>query len=188
MKIPINLASQPFRRDRAMVFGSALVSVLLLVTLGMLIYLSMLDRALLADLRKDIAHLNQQVRTVNAEQSKYNAVLRKPENAVVLERSLLINNLLIYKSVSWSQLFTDLEKTIPYNVKVVALHPSVTPESKVVLDMTVASEAQEAMIACLKALENSPLFGEVSQRQTNPPTQSEPLYKLRLTVNYGQKL
>ena len=34
MKIPINLASQPFRRDRAMLVASIAVSLLLAGTLG----------------------------------------------------------------------------------------------------------------------------------------------------------
>jgi Tfp pilus assembly protein PilN len=188
MKIPINLASQPFRRDRALVLASGAVAAALVLTLGLLVYLASVDNSQLADLRKSIARLNQQVRGVTAEQAKYDAILHKPDNAVVLERSLFINNLLVYKGVSWSQLFTDLEKTIPYNVKVMALHPAVTPDSRVVLDMTLASEQPESMIQCLKALEGSPLFGEIFQRQMRTPTQSEPLYQYRLTVNYGQKL
>ena len=36
MKIPINLASQPFRRDRALLAASIAVSVLLTITLGVL--------------------------------------------------------------------------------------------------------------------------------------------------------
>ena len=188
MKIPINLASQPFQRNRAMLVASAAVSFALVLTLAMLVYLAMLDRAQLGDLRAEVARLNRQVRAASAQQAQYDAVLRKPENALVLETSLFINNLLVYKGVSWSRLFSDLEKTIPFNVKVVALHPLVTPESKVTLDMTVASETPEAMIQCLKALENSPLFGDVNERQRRPPTQSEPLYQVRLTVNYAQKL
>jgi Tfp pilus assembly protein PilN len=188
MKIPINLASQPFRRDRALLVGSAAVSVALVLTLGLLAYLASIDSAQIADLRKSLARTNQQLRSVAAQQASLDAVLRKPENTVVMERSQFINNLLVYKGVSWSQLFTDLEKVVPYSVKVLALHPSVTADSKVVLDMTVASESQEAMIKLLQALENSPLFGEVNQRQSRPPTQSEPLYQLRFTVNYAQKL
>jgi len=188
MKIPINLASQPFRRDRAMVLASAAVAVGLALTLGLLIYLTSIDNSQLADLRKSIARLNHQIRGVSAEQAKYDAILRRPENAAVLETSQLINNLLVYKGMSWSRLFTDLEKTVPYNVKVLALHPAVTTDSRVVLDMTLASEKPDAMLQCLKALENSPLFGEVHDRQDRPPTQAEPLYQVRLTVNYGQKL
>ncbi len=49
MKIPINLASQPFRRDRAMLVASAAISLALVMTLGLLFDLAMLDRAQLAD-------------------------------------------------------------------------------------------------------------------------------------------
>ena len=188
MKIPINLASQPFRRDRALLMASAAVSVALAATLGLLIYLANLDSAQLADLRKDVARLNQQVRAVSAQQAEAEAVIRKPENEVVLERSLFINNLLVYKGVSWSRLFSDLEKAIPYNVKVLALRPSVTPDSKVVLDMTVGAESPEALIQFLRAMESSPLFGEVTEHNQIPPSQADPLYKDHVTVNYGQKL
>ena len=36
MKIPINLASQPFRRDRAMFLASAAVAILLIASLAAL--------------------------------------------------------------------------------------------------------------------------------------------------------
>ncbi len=52
MKIPINLASQPFRRDRAMLAASIAVSLMLVGTLGVLISLIMADRAQLADVRQ----------------------------------------------------------------------------------------------------------------------------------------
>ena len=188
MKIPINLASQPFRRDRAMFAASAAVSVALLMTLGLLIYLAMLDRAQLGDLRAGIARLNNRIASVGREQSAMDAVLRKPENEVVLERSVFINNLLVHKAISWSRLFTDLEKTIPYNVKILALHPSVNGQNQVSLDMTAGAESPEALIAFLRALEQSTLFGGVNEHNTIPPTQAEPLYRCRVTVNYAQKL
>src|SRR5579864_6523481 len=101
MKIPINLASQPFRRDRALFVGSAAVSVALVLTLGLLAYLASIDSAQIADLRKSLARTNQQLRSVAAQQASLDAVLRKPENTVVMERSQFINNLLVYKGVSW---------------------------------------------------------------------------------------
>lgn len=188
MNIPINLASQPFRRNRAMLVASAAVSVALLLTLGLLFYLATLDRAQLADLHKDINKLHQRIRVVSEQQTAANGVLRKPENAVVLERSLFINNLLVYKGVSWSRLLSDLEKTVPFNVKLISLHPSVSPESRVLLDLNLGAESPEALIQCLKALEMSPLFGEVTELTKVPPSQSDPLYRCHVTVNYAQKL
>ncbi|MGA9623282.1 MAG: hypothetical protein WBQ65_02335 [Bryobacteraceae bacterium] len=188
MKIPINLASQPFRRDRAMLAASIAVSLMLVGTLGVLISLIMTDRALLADVRSDVDGLNRQIRAATAEQGRLDGVLRKPENAEVLERSVFLNSLLYRKGISWTRIFADLERTIPYNVKVLAIRPSVNAQNQVMLDMTVGADSPEPVIQLYKALEESPLFGSVMEHSSLPPTQSDPLYRYRITVIYAQKL
>jgi len=188
MKIPINLASQPFRRDRAMILASGAVAAVLVVTLGVLVWLWQLDSSQLAGLHQDIAALNQKLRAVSADQQHLESVMRQPQNAYVMETSLFINDLIAHKSLSWSRLFTDLEKTVPYNVKIMLLHPTVNSRNEVMLDMQVGAEKAEAIDELLKALEGSPIFGPVYQRNTLAPTQSEPLYRSRITVPYEQKL
>jgi type IV pilus assembly protein PilN len=188
MKIPINLASQPFRRDRAMLVASIAVCLLLVATMGALISLAMTDRAQLADVRHDVAALNRQIRAVTTEQARLDAVLRRPENAEVLERSVFINTLLYRKGISWTQIFSDLEKTVPYNVRVLTIQPSVNGQNQIVLDMTVGTEQPEAVIGLYKALVASPLFGNATPFSSLPPTQAEPLYRYRLSVTYAQKL
>ena len=188
MKIPINLASQPFRRDRAMLAGSIAVSLILVGTLGVLISLIVADRALLAGVRSDVDGLNRQIRTATAEQGRLDAVLRKPENAEVLERSVFLNALLYRKGISWTRIFADLEKTVPWNVKVLAIRPSVNSQNQVLLDMTVGADSPEPVIQLYRALEESPLFGSVVEHSSLPPTQSDPLYRYRMTVIYAQKL
>ena len=49
MRIPVNLAREPFRRDRASLVGSAFVAVLLAGTLILLISLTRTERALTRD-------------------------------------------------------------------------------------------------------------------------------------------
>ena len=188
MKIPINLASQPFRRDRAMLAGSIAVSLILVATLGALITLIVADRALLADVRTDVNSLNRQIRAATAEQERLDAVLRKPENAEVLERGVFLNALLYRKGISWTRIFADLEKTVPYNVKVLAIRPSVNSQNQVLLDMTVGADSPESVIQLYRTLEESPLFGSVVEHSSLPPTQSDPLYRYRITVIYAQKL
>src|SRR5436309_13613785 len=160
----VNLAGQRLRRDRAMVAASGAVSALVVLTLGMLIYLAMLDKSQLGDVRGEIARLNRRIAAVSREQSDMDAILRKPENAVVLERSVFINNLLTHKAVSWSRLFTDLEKTIPVNVKLLALHPSVNAQNQVSLDIMAGAESPEAPNACRRALGQAPMFGRVTEQ------------------------
>ena len=188
MKIPINLASQPFRRDRPMLVGSALVAVLLLGTLGVLISLILVDRAQLADVRHDVSRLEAAIQKTSTQQSALEGVLRKPENAEVLERSVFLNQLLLRKGISWTQIFSDVGKALPANVRIMTIRPFVNKDNKVTLDMTVGAMNPSAVIDFLKALESSPLFESVSAPSTLAPSQAEPLYRARLTVNYAQKL
>jgi len=188
MKIPINLASQPFRRDRAMLVASIALSVALTVTLGLLISLILADRSQLADVRGDIDRLNTQIRRVASEQSQHEAVLRKPENAEVLERSVFLNALLKRKGISWTRIFADLEETLPHNVRIIQIQPSVDGNDRVTLDMQFGTESQVAMADLLKKMGESPKFGQVFMRNQQAPTQSEPLWRYRVSVAYAQKL
>lgn len=188
MKIPVNLASQPFQHTRAMLAASIGACLALAAVLAVLIAIIMSDRAQMADVRNDIARLNREIRGRQAEQARLTTVLARPENAEVLERSVFLNSLLYRKGISWARIFSDLEKVLPYNVKVVQITPSLDAQNRVTLNMMVASETPEPEIQMLVAMENSPLFGQVQEAQRVPPTQAEPLYRYRVTVTYAQQL
>jgi len=188
MKIPINLASQPFRRDRPILVGSAVVCLLLVATLGVLSSLILMDRAQLADVRTDVSRLDRSLRQAAAEQAALDAVLRQPDNAEVLERTVFLNGLLYRKGISWTKILVDLGHTLPPNVRITNIRPFVNKDNKVTLDMQVAAETPAAVIEFLKALESSSLFDSVSAPSSLAPTQAEPNYRARLTVNYAQRL
>jgi hypothetical protein len=187
MKIPINLASQPFRRDRAMFVASAAVGVLLAASLAALVMLANADSAQLADVRKEVTRLRAQIAVAGKQQVVYEGVIRKPENAQVLELSVFLNTLLSRKGISWTRILADLEKTMPPNVKVLTIQPYVTGRNQVILGLQVGAEGPEPVIQFYRALESSDLF-ELTQNIYQPPTQSDPLYRYRITVNYAQKL
>jgi len=187
MKIPINLASQPFRRDRAMIAASLAVCVLLLGTLGVLISLGLADRRQLADVRASVARLNTSIRSVTAEQAQLDAVLRKPENALVLQRSVFLNSMLSRKGVSWTRIFADLEKVLPYNVRVIQIHPIMDVRNDLSLDMQVGSESPVPVIEMLKNMGQQP-FSNPEVKLQQSPTQAEPLWRYRVSVGYAQKL
>jgi len=188
MKIPINLASEPFRRDRAMLIASAAVALLMAATLAVLVSLARADSLQLADVRREVAQLRSQIAAASRKQAGFEAIIRKPENAQVLETSVFLNSLLSRKGISWTRVLADLEKTMPPNVRMLNIQPYVTGRNQVVLSLQVGSEGPEPVIQFYKALEASDVFGEVSQNTYQPPSQSEPLYRYRFTVNYAQKL
>jgi hypothetical protein len=63
----------------------------------------------------------------------------------------------------------------------------VNPQDQVSLDMTVGSESPVPMIELLKALEKSP-FSRPEMHLMQQPTQAEPIYKYRVSVQYAQQL
>ena len=188
IRIPINLASEPFRKTRAALVGYVSLAALLGVLLIVQTVYVVRQRNEAADLRTAKNQLTAQLALLDQQQGQVNATLRRPENSAVLEQSVFLNALIERKAISWTKLFADLEKTVPYNVRVMTLHPTVDSRNQVMLDMTVGAEKPEALDSLLKALEGSPIFGPVYQHSTLAPSQSEPLFRSRITVPYEQKL
>ena len=189
MRIPINLSSEPFRRDRPILVASGACAILLTGLLGILIFLIVSERGRMKETRASVNRLDAQLRTMNAEQAKLDAVLRQPANAEVLQQSFMLNTLIERKSISWTRIFADLEKVMPYNVRLISVRlPQINSRNEVLLDMVVGADQPEPVIGFFKRLQESPLFGPVEGHNSLPPSQNEKLYRYRVTVNYAQKL
>jgi hypothetical protein len=188
MRIPVNLASEPFRRDRPLVVGSIAVGVMLLGLLGMLVYLAAGERARAAEAREAIARTEKQMQTVQREKGRLEGLLRQPANADVLDRSIFLNGLLARKAVSWTRIFSDLEKVTPHNVRLITVRPQIHGNNELSLDMIVASQSVESIQNFYMQLEASSVFGRTTVHTQLPPSQTEPLYRSRVSVNYVQKL
>jgi Tfp pilus assembly protein PilN len=95
--------------------------------------------------------------------------------------------LLLRKGISWTRIFSDLEKTLPANVRVTQIRPQVNNNNKIYLEMTIASDSPEPLVTFLSNLEQSSAFGSANVSITQSPTQTDPIYRYRLSVNYDQK-
>jgi len=189
IQIPINLASEPFRRDRQVLVASAALAVLLIVLLGWQLTTINSKRHQSADIQVRINRLSGQLRTISNEQTQLNATLRKPENAEVLERSVFLNTLIDRKGISWTRIFADLEKVMPPTVRLVSVRlPEIDSQNEVQLDMLVGAKEVLPLIDLVKRLEASPQFGPTNVQTSQPPSQTDPLYRYHVTVSYAQKL
>ena len=79
--------------------------------------------------------LRTQIAAATKQQAEFEAVIRKPENAQVLELSVFLNTLLSRKGISWTRILADLEKTMPANVKVLNIQPYVTGRNQMTLEL-----------------------------------------------------
>jgi hypothetical protein len=188
MRIPINLAREPFRRDRPMLVGSAVAALLLLGTLGVLISLAVTQRAETADTQAMLTRVNRQLTAIHSEQAKLDAEMRQPGNEIVLDRSVLLNTLIRRKAISWTRIFSDLGSVCPPTVRVIAIRPTINSQGGLFLDMQVASDSPEPVIAFIAKLEGSDVFGSTAVSGFTPPSQTNPFYRYQLSVNYAQKL
>ncbi len=189
MRIPINLATEPFRHDRPMLVGSTLCALLLagLLVLQVMLFRGARDEA--RDARVGVTQFRRQLAAVDAEQAKLEQTLRQPGNADVFLRSLLLNALVERKSISWTRIFADLERVKPYNVRVIQIRlPKIHSRQEVSLDMTVGMEDWVPSGVLIDNLEKSPLFGPVGLQNWEPPSLNQKLYQYHFTVDYGQKL
>jgi hypothetical protein len=189
IQVPINLASEPFRRDRPVLVATAALALLLLIFLGLEVKTIVSERREGAVIHVTINRLNTQLRGITNEQAKLNALLRRPENAEVMERSLFLNSLIDRKAISWTKLFADLEKVVPYNVRLVSVRlPEVDTDNRVLLDMVVGAKERPELLELVQHLEAAPQFGETNVQSSTPPSQTDPLYRYHVVVSYAQKL
>jgi Tfp pilus assembly protein PilN len=135
-----------------------------------------------------MAALDKELAAVAREQSQVSQALARPENAAALNETAFLNALIQRKAVSWTQIFADLETVLPHNVRVISVRPQIAGDNQVQLDLFVGSQTTEPVIQMLMNLESSPVFGKTAIANWLPPSQTEPFYRYRLTVNYAQKL
>jgi type IV pilus assembly protein PilN len=188
MRAQINLATEPFRRDRLTIVASSAAAGLLIVLFAALVSMAVRDRQSMQASLSNLDSLNHQLDLINAQQRKLDAQLREPGNADVLERSQFINALLYRKGISWTKLFGDLEKVVPPNVRVISIRPQADSRDHIYLDMVVGADSQPPIINLLTKFEASDLFGQTAVYGILPPSQTDPLFRYRVSVNYAQKL
>ncbi|MBV8808074.1 MAG: hypothetical protein JO033_05320, partial [Acidobacteriaceae bacterium] len=162
--LDINLASQPFRRERATNAALAAISAGLLCSLLILTGLILHERSRAADLRRVMNSEAAQLRLLQNRQNHFSAILAKPANADVFATNVFLNELIAKRSVSWTRVFSDLQTVMPSAMQLLAIRlPQVATEdasgtNRVQLDMVLGSERPDAVIELLKRLQESTLF------------------------------
>jgi hypothetical protein len=188
MRIPVNLASQPFRHDRALLLGSGFLAVVMLGTLIMLVSLARTDARHKRESMKQLAEARQQLAVVQKDLTAVDKELRQPQNEAVLETSVLLNDILTRKGISWTRIFADLEKVIPYNVQVLQIRPQVDNKNRIYLQMVLGADQPQQITGCIEKLEQSEVFGATRVTTIIPPSQTDPLFRYQVSVIYAQKL
>lgn len=157
MRIWVNLASQPYVELRP-VYSRLRTWMAILALVGValwFLYRSEHSQAQAAVAR--VAAVQNHVQQLETEQQRYQALMRQPENAAILEQSDFLNGLFRQKAFSWTATMEDLEKVLPAGVQVTAIDPVVAPDGHVTIRLRVTG-ARDRALDLIRNLEKSKHF------------------------------
>ena len=188
MKVTLNLASQPYVDVRSVIWRLRII-MLALAVLAVPLFLLLRSEQQKAQIANNrVNTMQRQVQTLESRQQGYEALMRQPRNAAVLNEANYLNELFRRKSFSWTATMTDLETVLPAGVQVLSLDPAISKTGEVVIQLRVTG-ARDRAIELVQNLEKSRHFasprlvGETLAQSANPNHQFQPISQSSL-VNF----
>ena len=190
MKVAFNLASHPYENLRPYYTVAWIaVAVALLVALA-LVSRERQQSSETRSLTQQLSRFDREVQDLEGEQRDLEAWLRRPEVQEIRDRSGFLNSMIFRKSLSWTQMFLDLEKILPARAQVISIQPRMSTPQQAELALTVISTEMGPLVELLKNLESSAHFGSPaveSQRFLTDRSQQTRI-ALDLRTQYRQAL
>ncbi len=158
MRLNINLASQPYEvaREyrRRMTVVIAALSVTAALLLGYIIYQRIHSRSI----NRQLADIQQQIDGLDREESQARAILNKPANRTIADQSEFLNELFARKALSWTRIFTEMERIVPPSLHVVSMKPEYSKTNDLVLHIVVATDSRDRAVELVRHMEKSNHF------------------------------
>lgn len=155
MRLNINLASQPYevaqayrRRMTRIIAALGLIAALLV---GYIVYQRRHSRGI----NQQLAATQQQIHSLETEEAQARAILNKPANRVIADQSDFLNQLFARKSLSWTRIFTEMEKMVPAGLHVVSMKPEYTKAGDLVVHVVVATDSRDRAVEMVRHMETS---------------------------------
>ena len=196
MKITVNLATRPFS-DQGPILKRLRIAmaVFVLVSIGLGVGLHYLHSKAEAARARERA-VDTQVAKINQERQGYQDLMRRPDNAKVLQQANNLNALFDEKAFSWTLAMEDLETVLPAGVQVTTLEPVRDEKTgQITLKLRVVGPRDKG-IELVQNLEHSRHFlhptitGESMESNGGPNTPLEPVstsnrVNFELTAEYN---
>ena len=178
-----NLATRPFLNTRPVWLVTAVAGLAAIVLLGLDLRLILVEnRAHDAETAKREA-LSKQVEELATEVRVDVDALEK-----VPRRVSATNLILREHAFSWIGMLNDIERVMPYNVRLTRIGPAVGPD-EVTLSLTLIALNRDSMLEMLDNLIADPHFSEPTPTVESTPEESTTAgYLLTLRVNYHPTL
>ena len=168
MRTRINLASQPYEDARRFYLQWGGLLLLLAVITAALLGLVVRSHRASRDIARKVSKERSQIAEIDRERAAAEALLNRPENRDVRDKSRFLNALIARKAFSWTQVFSDLEKIVPPRVRIVSIHPEVNNLNQLEIHLEAIGDSRDKAIELVRRMEESPTFREAQVRMERP--------------------
>jgi hypothetical protein len=163
--IRTNLSTRPFYNERIVyvwIFAVALAAA------GATVY--NVSRALYdlrsdTDLKMQAARDEARVGEIAAEAKRLRSSVDANQAALASTEAQRANELIDRRTFSWTALFGQFEATLPADVRLTAVQPSVQSDRRIALDFAVVAREVEDVDELMRNMEKSGTFGELLSRE-----------------------
>lgn len=184
MRLDINLATHRYEDARQfwLRWGVGL-GALAIVTLALLIaaitgwYDARQDRNKIAELRAKVAERDK-------ERADAEALLNRPENRAIRDKSQYLNELIARKAFSWTKAFEDMERVMPPRIHLVSIQPELNDENQLAIKMVVGGDSAERGIELVRRMEESQRFRDTQIEAQVTTTQGGDTVQLTINALY----
>jgi Tfp pilus assembly protein PilN len=170
MYVRLNLATKPLETHRRFLAGAALLGALaglLFLILGLRFYsLRKAD----ADLRVKSSQYQQEMANLEEQRRELDRFFSQGETVKLQGRANFIRNVIEARSINWTQMFMDLEKTLPRGVRIVRIEPKLD-KGTVTVKFVVGATNEDAKVKLLKAFEDSKSFSSIEMESVRTASQ-----------------
>jgi Tfp pilus assembly protein PilN len=156
-----NLSTRPFYNERAVQLGLAALAVLVAVLTGFNIVEVVRLTATQRTLGAHAVESEREASRLRTEAAAVRAQINAKELETVASAAREANGIIDQRAFSWSGLFDQLEQTLPDDVRITAVDPSLGPQGQFVIEITVQARRSEDVDQFIEALEKTGSFRDV---------------------------
>jgi Tfp pilus assembly protein PilN len=160
MKVRLNLATSPLEKNRRFIVFSTVIGSVGLLTMALLSWNVYSVRRANTAIRLEQARMESDLQELRRRRSELESFFNRPETVQRRELSSFLNGLIAQRAFPWTQIFTDLERSLPDGVRVVSIEPRLA-EDHLELRLIIGAKTDEGKLKFLKALEDSHAFSNI---------------------------
>jgi len=180
-----NLARRPFVDSRPVWAAGALLGVVALILTGInlaeFISAQGAERALEDEKQTLVARYTELQGSVRAADGRLSAVKWRQLEA----EAGTLQEVVARRRVAWSRLLTDLERVVPWDVRLVSIVPTIDDQGGVQVDLTGVASGRDAWLKLLGRCFADRSFSDPVPASEEAPSASNTLgYRFQLRVRY----